>query len=204
MPYNNASDPELISQSAAAVVAFTPEMYSHLISLFPTPESFSETHGLMEAGYAGFLKGDPEGVKAFEKYRDAVKQILSMLHGLGKVATIKDPTVLDKMRLAPLPVKTVASNVILTDPRGLKVFYNKKGQIYCSVERVLGAKGYQVWVCEGDPSIEANWRLAASSPTCRSIQIPGLNHAKNNWLKVRAMRGTGAGPWSNIVNLTPA
>jgi hypothetical protein len=204
MPYNNASDPELISQSAAVVDAYTPEMHAHLISLFATPETLSELHNRLQSGYAAYLNGDPEGVRAFEQDRDAVKLILTMLHGLGKVATIKDPTVLDKLRLPRIAVKSNVFTGDLTEPHGFKVVFDRKGQMVGTVVRVSGAKGYQIWACEGDPNIEANWKLVASAPTCRGILIPGLNRAKNNWLKIRAMRGNGAGPWSNIVTLTPA
>lgn len=203
MPHNNTSDPELISQSAAVAVAFTPAIYAHVMSLFPTPEAYSELHGRMEAGYPAFLRGDPEGVKAFEENRGEVKQLLTMLHGLARVATIKDPTVPEILGLGRLPEKSTAATVLLTDPHDLQIFYDRKGQLFARVSKVPGAKGYQVWICEGDPNVEANWKLAASSTNSRSILIPSLNRTKNNWLKARAMRGTTAGPWSNLVTLSP-
>lgn len=203
MPYNNASDPELISQSAAVVVAFTPQTHAHVMSLFPTPEAYSELHGRMEGGYAAFLRGDPAGVKAFEENRDAVKQYLTMLYGLAKVATIMDPTVPEMLGLGRLPEKSAPTTVPLTDPQGLRIFYDRNGQLFATVIKVPGAKGYQVWICVGDPNVEANWKLAASSTNSRSILIPAIDRTKNTWVKARAMRGTVAGPWSSSVTLSP-
>jgi hypothetical protein len=203
MPNNHVTDSEMIPKSAAVVEVFTPEMHAYILSLIPTSDSYRELHNQYETSYTTALKGTPEDVKACEALRDAINQNLTILQGVAKVAAIKDPTLPEKLRLTHIIEKT-ATPTVLTDPRDFKVIYDRKGQIIASVARVLGAKGYQVWVCDDDPNVQANWRLAASSPTCKNIVIPGINRAKNNWLKVRAMRGNGAGPWSNCVTLSPA
>lgn len=204
MPFNNASDRELTTHSAAVVVAFTPEIYTHVMSLFPTPAAYAELHARLEGGYPGYLKGDPEKVKDFEEDRGEIRQLLTMLSGLARTAAIKDPTVPEKLALGHLPARNISSNVTLTEPQGAKIFYDPKGNIYATVTKVHGAKGYQIWLCEGDPNIDANWRLIASATNSRRIPLAGINRANKNWLRIRAMRGSEAGPWSNFVTLSPS
>lgn len=204
MPFNHEDDPEVIVQSAAVVKAFTPEIYAYLLSLLPTPGGYAELHNRYEAGYTGALRGDPEKVKAFEADRKAVITDLTVIFGLAKVVAVKDPTVQETLGVGHSTAKTAASPVALVVPRNFKLVYDRKGQLFASVERVVGARGYQIWACDGDPSIEANWRLVASASKCKGIAITGLNRGKFNLLRIRAMRGRDIGPWSNWVSLETA
>lgn len=204
MPFNNISDQEMIAKSATVVEAFTPEVYAFLVSLLPTPETYAERHNRYEASYTAALKGAPDKAKVCEEDRKALNQDISVLVGVAKAASIKDPTVPEKLGIANIIEKTAAPTVTLTAPVDFKVVYDPQGQILASVSKVAAAKGYQVWVCDGDPNVDESWRMVASSTNCRHIVIPGLNRAKNNWLKIRGMRGNTAGPWSNLVNLTPS
>ncbi len=201
MSFNNVPDPEMIAKSAAVTVAFTSERYAYLLSLLPTPESYIELHNRFEGSYAASLKGDPAKVKACEADRLEVNRDLTILFGLAKALALKDPSVQEALGLGSVPEKTPVPAVVLTEPNDFKVVYSPKGLITASVTRVPGAKGYQVWACDSDPNIESNWRLAAASPKCKGIALTGLSRAKSNWLKIRAMRGNAAGPWSNFVAL---
>ena len=204
MPHSNVSHPEMILKSATMADLFTPEKLAYIFSLIPTPESYTELHNRMEANYPAALRGDPEKVKEFEADRKAVNLELSLIHGLAKLVAVKDPTVPETLGLGVATEKSAPATISLTGPRDFKVVYDPEGHLMASVTRVPGAKGYQVWACEGDPNVEANWRLAASSSNCRGIVIAGLNRGKSNVLKIRAMRGNDAGPWSNWVSLQPS
>lgn len=203
MPFNNVSDPELIAKSAAMVEAFTPEKYAYLLSLLPTPAGFTELHNRLEANYPAALKGDSEKAKAFEADRKALYCDLSLIHVLAKAVAVKDATVPESLGLGHITEKAAHVTPSLTTPHDFKVVFDRAGQPYASVNKVPGAKGYQVWACDDDPSSEANWKLLTSSTGCKGIPITGLNRGKFNLLKIRAMRGTVAGPWSNWVSLDP-
>lgn len=200
---NNESDPELITKSAEIIKSIPPEKWAYIMSLFPTWESHSEVHDRFEKSFAASLKGDPEMVKACEADREAVKRNIAVFHGVAKAVAIKDPSILETLGAGQTTVRT-SSAPVLTDPRDLKVFFDPEGHLLVSVSSVARAKGYQVWVCDGDPNVEANWRLAASSSSCRKIEVQGLNRTKANWFKVRAVRGNMTGPWSNCVSLPPS
>ena len=201
MSLDDVSHPEFIAKSSAMAGAFTPERYAHLLSLLPTPERFTELNSRLEANYPAVLKGDPEKVKEFEADRKAVNCDFSVIVGLARVVAIKDATVPESLGLGHVTEKTTGATAPLSTPHGFKVIFDPKGRLFASVTKVPGAKGYQVWACDGDPSIEANWKLIASSTSCKGIAIIGLNRAKFNVLKIRAMRGKSASPWSNWVSL---
>ena len=201
MPFNNFSNPEMIAKSAAVSAAFTPEKYAYLLSLLPTPQSYAASHDRFEASYAAALKGDPAKVKACEADRLAVNQDMSILRAIAKAVAPKAPNVSEELGLGPVTESTASSAVALTIPVRFKVVYTPNGDLAASVAQVPGAKGYQIWACDSDPNVEANWRMATSSTKCQKIMIPGLNRAKPNWLKIRAIRSNSVGPWSNLVIL---
>jgi hypothetical protein len=204
MPFKNENDHDLIARSASVVQAFTPEVYAYLVSLLPTPDGMQASHNSYTASYAGFLAGDPEKAKECEAQRAAVCEGLSILLGLAKAVTVKDPKVPEALNLGAAPTRKSSTSAELSQPNGFKVVFDTSGHITASVEKVKSARGYEVWLCDGDPNLETNWRLAASSPTCRKIIVSGLDRSKSNWLRSRAMGGKGtAGPWSNLVNLPP-
>jgi hypothetical protein len=205
MPHNHVSHPEMITRSSPVAESLTPEKYAYLLSLLPTAESYLAQHNRFEASYAATLKGkDPDKEKACEEDRNALNQSLSILVAVTKAVMVKDPTLPEALGLARALEKTAAPAVALTEPHDFKAVYDPNGRLVVSVTRVPAAKGYQVWSCEGDPNIEANWKLTASSTNCKGIVITGLNRGKSNWLKVRAIRGNAVGPWSNYVSLSPS
>ena len=175
-----------------------------LMSLLPTRESYAEDHDRLETSFAASLKGDPEKQKDCEANRKAVDQELSILLGLAKVLAVKDPTILEAFGSAHANTPPSAPPR-LTAPKDFDLFYDRKtGHLFASATKVAGAKGYQIWGCDGDPKIDANWRLLTSSHRCRGIEVPGLDRSKTNYLKVRAVRGVNEfGPWSKLFQVDP-
>lgn len=202
MPFNNLPHPEMITKSATVLQVLTPELYAYLLSLLPTPQSYGELHERYEASFAGSLKGDPEKAKACEADRKAINQDLAIILGLAKAVTHKDPTVIEKFPFSHATERTTAAT--LGESKDFRITFDKKGRPLAWVTRVAGAKGYEIWACEGDPGIEANWKLLVWSLTCQKIALPGLNRTKLNFLRIRGKRGNILGPWSNFVSVDPA
>jgi hypothetical protein len=203
MPFNNDSDPDIIARSATVTSMYTQEKYAYIMSLIPNPASFGALSSRVSENYAGFLQGDPEKTKAFEADRKELAGELSLLLTLSKMLAGKDPTVQQSLGFEPPVEKVAPGSLPLTSPHGFKAFFDPRGRLISSSNSVPNARGYQVWACEGDPSNEANWRMVASSSRCKGIVIQGLNRAKFNLLRIRAIRATGVGPWSNWVSLDP-
>lgn len=204
MSANHDNDPELIAKSAAVTEVFTADKYAYMLSLLPNPESWGNDHNRYESTYTASLKGDPEKVKACEAERAAMNQNLAILHGLAKLLAVKDPSVVEKLGFGKAPEKAAATSHSIDSPHGFKVVFDPQGNLFATVGKVAGAKGYELWVCDGDPNIESNWRLALVSLNCKKIPMTGLNRTKVNWFKIRGIRGNATGPWSYCQSVNPA
>jgi len=205
MTYNNDSHTEIIAKSAVLIDELTPEMFDYMISLIPTPGRHSEIHERFEASFAGSLKGDPEKVKACEADRQAINESFAILHGLVKAAAIKDPTLPEKLGMGRAAERTASTTTTISAPKDFRIAFDSKGgQAFASLTKLAGAKIYEIWACDGDPSVEANWRLLDSSSKCQKIPILGLNRTKTNFLRVRGKSGHIVGPWSYYLSIDPA
>jgi hypothetical protein len=75
------------------------------------------------------------------------------------------------------------------------------GTVFVSCSKVAAAGTYEYFVCDGDPTVADAWRSVGQFSTCRSIELSGLQPAKQTYIKVRC-HGTGApGPFSEYVGL---
>ncbi|ACH40977.1 MAG: hypothetical protein ACD_55C00166G0002 [uncultured bacterium] len=202
MPTTKLSLPELLSKSAAMNATFNTEMFNRLLSLIPTPAFYSELHERYATNFAGYLRGDPEKIKACEEDRQLIDQNLSLLLGLAKVVTAKDPSLQEAFGLNPSAERATVS-ATLERAKDFRVSFDPKGHPAASVTKIMGARGYEIWACDGDPSLEENWRLVVWSTKCLKIPIIGVDRTKLNWLRIRGKRGETAGPWSNPIPLNP-
>ncbi len=201
MPHNNLPHPEMITRSEEFRQVLTPDLFAYLLSLIPTPEKYAAMHERFEGSVTGFLKGDPEMVKQCEEARVELNKAMSIVQGIGKAVSVVDPTVQEKLGI--VHQKAPSSSAALTAAKDLRLFFDKNGQPYCSVTKLAGAKGYDLWFCEGEPSVESNWKLLTWSSSCQGIYLTGLNRTTTNYLKLRGKRGNEVGPWSNMVILPP-
>lgn len=204
MSHNNDSHSEILAKSAVLIGGLTQERFDYLLSLIPTPDRYVEIHERFEASFTSSLKGDPEKVKACEADCLMVNENIAILHGLIKVASIKDPTLPEKFGIGRTTERTAPTTAI-SAPKDFRTFFDSKdGQAYVSLAKIPGAKIYEIWACDGDPSVDANWHLLDTSSRCQKIPIKGLNRTKTNFLKVRGKNGNIVGPWSYYLSIDPA
>jgi hypothetical protein len=76
------------------------------------------------------------------------------------------------------------------------------GQVQVLCDSVERAKAYEVQFTL-DPNA-SSWTDAGTFPNTRSIAIPGLQRAKDYWVRVRAVGPTGAGAWSDPATILVA
>ncbi|GFO68672.1 hypothetical protein GMLC_22510 [Geomonas limicola] len=201
MPYINLTNDALILKTKELLQALTPEMQNLLFSLMPNAEKLTAATLRHQENYAGFLKGEADAAKACEESRLEVCKQLTQYHGVIKACATVEPKVAQLLGTVPVAEKASSAPQVLSEPRDMKVTYNKFGQPVVSFSKVPGAKGYQIWVSNGDPSIESNWMLFESSSTCRGIILSGLDRGTFHWLRIRANRGNQTGPWSASISL---
>lgn len=202
MPHNDLPHVEMIGQTTAMADALTPELYAYLLSLLPNPQSFRELVLNYRTSFTESLDGDPELAKACEIKRMAVNDAVAILLALGKAVHRKDPKILDKLAVNQV-LKPASAGTADWDPKEWKIYFDKKGKMFASLAKITKVKGYEVWFCNGDPSIESNWNFLLWSSNCKKITITGLDRTKANFLRVRGKRGETVGPWSHFIRVDP-
>ena len=75
-----------------------------------------------------------------------------------------------------------------------------EGSMTANMSTVKGAVLFYLYICSGDPSLEANWELYASLPQ-RNFKITDRVPGQNYWFKGRGYGVAGYGPWSAVVSL---
>lgn len=200
MPYDK-NDPDLIAKNEQLTKLMTLELYNYLLSLIPTPQRIIDVHNRHQASYAASLKGTLEDIKECEESRLESLKLQNLVHALGKALSSADPKVPQMLGMEQAGEKPPPVAVHLSQPQDFKVVFNPKGQLVGGVSRVQGAKAYEIWGCQGDPNIEANWRRLVESFNCKGIVIADYERDKALWLKIRATRAAGPGPWSNVITI---
>jgi len=66
---------------------------------------------------------------------------------------------------------------------------------------VKKARSFGLEVCEGDPTIEENWKYISVAVHCTRMEMKGLTPGKVYSYRVRAITPSGTGPWSSYVTL---
>lgn len=90
----------------------------------------------------------------------------------------------------------------LPAPQGLKLRRGDfSGQVEVRAGRVEGAGNYELQISLGDPTDEAGWRHALSSPNCTRLLLEGLPRLQICWVRMRAMNARTAGVWSEPVSI---
>ncbi|GFO61036.1 hypothetical protein GMST_33610 [Geomonas silvestris] len=203
MPHTKGEDPDLIAKTEQLSKVVTTELHAYLLSLIPSPQRVVDVNNRHQESYAASLKGSPEDIKKCEESREESRQLHNLYQALGKAFAKVDPKVPQMLGFEQPNEKLTSAVPVLAEPQDFRVVYNPKGQLVGGLSRVLGAKAYEVWGCYGDPMVESNWIRLAESFNCRGIIIAGYEKGKVLWLKVRAIRNDGPGPWSNVVVINP-
>lgn len=188
----NGNDTESIpaTESLLAILSAEPDLYPRMMSLLPNMESL--------AALSGRYKENRSGAAASELSRE-----LARFNTLVKLAADNDPTLLQTLGITTLHrAKRAPSRLPLTAPLNFTVRHSTEhGAIIGKASPVKGGRSYLIEVCEGDPSIEGNWRHLATSVSCSKMEGKGLTPGICYWFRVRAVGAKGVGPASAYVSL---
>ena len=200
---NGLNDADIIPKTASIVVALVkdPSLYQAVMSSIPTQEQLQESHERHQTSYNGLLGGDPDKALEHQKERRLLNRRFAAFATVVKLAAAEDPTLLARLGLTP-PKPKRASVATLPRPENLKLHH---GDYSCEIglkcAPVKNAKSYDIGICEGDPSVEGNWRHAAVAPSATKMLVKGLTPGKVYWFRVRGIGAHGPGPWSQYASL---
>lgn len=194
----NGSDIENISTTESLLAAMTtdPDLYRRMLSLLPNKERLEEIHGRYKNRNAS-AGGDQQKGLMMELSRE-----LSRFTVLVKLAAENDPTLPQRLGINLQKGKKASSKAPLAAPANFVVRHGAEhGTMIAKASPVKGGRSYEIEVCEGDPSIEGNWRHVATSVLCSKMEIRGLTPGTMYWFRVRAVGAKGLGPASSYVSL---
>lgn len=203
--YSNLSEPAFVTQSLAIVQGLTGNTNYPL----PWPDDLPTLAELTTAQsqYSAAVTAAIDRDKAKIADRIAKRAVLEdMIRDLAPWLQKKangDVAVMESTGYALTKPRTPVTNVP-DAPTGLKLRLGKfPGSLVASAMAPQGAGSFETQVCTGDPAVEANWRTAAQTKSCRSIELAGLQRGVDHYVRIRAIGSKGPGPWSNIESAMP-
>jgi len=202
--YNGVSDTEMIPTTGAMVAALTKDstLFQTIMSFLPTEEQLKDAHGNFQTSYNEALGGDREKAVKLEADRQVLDKRFSIFTALVKLAAEEDASLLAKAGVTQPQVKRTSSGTTMTAPANFQVRHGQgHGVIIGKAGSVKPARSYEMQFCEGDPTIEENWKYAGVSVHASRLEMNGLTPGKVYSFRVRGIGANGPGPWSSYVTL---
>ena len=194
------SNPEVIPKIAAllAALAKDPSLYRMVTAITPSLEELTEIHETHQTVYNASGSGDPEILRQLQAARKRMDYKYGIFFSLLKHAAVENPDLPAKLGVSQSKPKKVAAQ--MTSPLNPRARHMEtSGKMLLKVDPVKGAKSYDISICQGDPSIEANWKHCGVGTKASRLLVEGLVPGTTYWFRVRAIGSKGPGPWSQFV-----
>ena len=202
--FHGLNDTEVIPTTAAIVVALAkdPDLYGRGMALAPTQAQLEEVHERFKASFNEVLSGNSDKIEARDSDRRDLDRRFSLFVNLVKLMAGEDPSLLSRAGIVLPKPKKQTSLPPLGSPGNFKVRHGEEhGTIYGKAKSVKRARGYEMGICEGDPSDETNWKYKGVSAQSSKMVMSGLVPGKVYWFRVRAIGPGIPGPWSSMASL---
>jgi hypothetical protein len=203
--FADLNDSEIISTTAAIVVAMAkdPTLYEYVLSRLPTQSQLQEIHDLFTGNYSAVLAGNSEKIHDRDLNRDELNRKFAAFVGMVKLAAEFDPSLPQRLAIPqPPPKKKSHSSIHLVALSNFKVQHGEEhGVIIGKASGLRGARGFEIWGCQGDPTVEQNWRYMALSTKASRMEVRGLIPGTLYSFRARAIGPNGPGPWSSYATL---
>jgi hypothetical protein len=203
-PFGGVSDSEIIPTVASVLSALVKDttLVPRIMTLLPTEAQLKEAHDRFQGTFNEVLTGGRDKASTRED-REALNKALTRFTALVNLAAEIDPSLPQQVGLNPRPAKiNSVVHAPIAAPTGFRVTHGEQhGMIIGKVNSVKKARSYELEVCEGDPTVEENWRYVAVSVHCSKMEMKGLTPGKLYSYRVRAVTPLGKGPWSSYLTL---
>lgn len=203
--YSGITDPEAIRVTGAIVNALAkdPSIFDKLMSLMPKFDLLRDVHEGFQAKFYAAQGGGIEEVMACEAQRELLNKVFGTFAGIVRATSDDDPSVAKLLGLhQPPPIKRSSSAQPLTSPTNPKLWHgDEHGIIFAKVTPSKGSRIIEIYICEGDPSVEENWKYYTGSARASRMEIRGLVPGTLYWFRFRSIGSAGHSPWSNYVSL---
>jgi len=201
--FSDLSDAEIIPRTLTILTALSndPELFPRILSLLSNPVKMAAALDSFQGSFDASLTGDTAKKLVKKKDRGVLNMTLKGFTTLVHLAGLEDPSVIARAGLRS-QVRVLAPTPPLTAPVNFKVWHGTEhGEMLSKITSVKTAKSYLMEVCEGDPTIEGNWKFCGVHQTCSNMLIKDLVPGRVYSFRIRALRSSGPGPWSSYVTL---
>jgi hypothetical protein len=202
--YTDLSDPEILLMTGVFLnnlannLSLIDELKGRLVGY----DQLKQAHDRMQGSFEESQSGTPEKVLALKEDRKSLNLLLAKFKEFVQVTAGDDPATLVRAGYQVQKAKAAPAAVTLAACTNIRIGHGDgHGVMLIKCSSFRGAKSYVVEICEGDPTIEANWRYCTVSGICSKIEITGLVPGTVYSFRVRGVRGNSFGPWSTIVTL---
>jgi hypothetical protein len=179
-----------------------PSILERMNALMPDLEKIQKAHDRHRSIFSEVLGGASEKEGELASARSDALNIVSLLHGIALLTGKYDPSIPQKLDLVqqqpPITKRGATGGLAATE--NFRLVYEGQN-IVARGSAVKGAKCYEIWICEGDPLTESNWRHLITSGCVNHIEINGLTPGKLYYFRIRAVGSHTTGPWSNFISM---
>lgn len=180
-----------------------PSILGSIIAMFPNLEKIQAAHERHRSVFHEVLGGAHDKEGELQAARSEVLMQTSLVRGFATLAGKHDPTIPQKLGLVlqqQTANKRGAAALSLTVPGNFRLLYEGH-TIIARASAVKHAKSYEIWVCEGDPLVEGNWKHHTTSGRVTRIELTNLTPGRLYHFRIRAVGSDRNGPWSNFVSM---
>ncbi|HBA89530.1 MAG TPA: hypothetical protein DCZ75_16550 [Geobacter sp.] len=198
------SDAEVIPKTAQilAALAKDPSLYASVMSFFPTMEELRVLHDDHQTAFNVSQGGAPEQIREHQAKRQLLNLKYSAFNSAVKLAAAENPSLLATFGLSqPKPRKSSSASTLSSTDKLRANHGQNPGEIFLKSAPIKNAKSYDIEFCEGDPSVEENWKHYSVVVQASKMLVKGLTPGKIYWFRVRGIGVNGPGPWSHYVSL---
>ncbi|TGU71767.1 fibronectin type III domain-containing protein [Geomonas terrae] len=167
----------------------------------PDLEKIQQAHERHRSIFSEVLGGASEKEEELASARNYALNIINLLHGVALLTGKYDSNIPQKLDLVQQqPITKLGANAGLGATENFRLVY--EGQIIVARgSAVKGAKSYEIWICEGDPLTESNWRHHITSGCVNRIEMTDLTPGRLYYFRIRAVSSHATGPWSNFISM---
>lgn len=175
-------------------------------SFVPSPEQYKATYDAFRAVHQEALTGNHVKIAERNATRLTLNQQTVDLADFVELASRKDASVMirsgfDYFRRTYGSAPPVAFHAIPGAAASLQAKHGpERGTIILKATGITGAKSYDVWITDGDPTVEKNWRHFEVFGTSRMV-LKNLEPGRLYSFRVRGIGGAESGPWSHYISL---
>ncbi|QWV92155.1 fibronectin type III domain-containing protein [Geomonas oryzisoli] len=195
-------DDEIIRASDDLLTSLSkdPTIMQSIYDVLPNQEKLQEARDRHRSLFHQVVDGAHDKEPELEAARNDHVAKMNLVTGMATLTGKHDPTIPQKLGLVhPLTGKRSPAGG-LSVPENFRMVYEGR-MIIARGSAVKGARSYEIWVCEGDPFTEANWRHHATSGKINRIEITGLTPGRLYYFRIRAVGANDSGPWSNFISM---